>query len=159
MIPLTLPTFNYNTKQQQNKTYILDVIRKKYLLLTPEEWVRQHILHYLIHYLSYPKGLFRLEKKINGMREYYRPDIVLCDKFGIARMIIECKSPSIVLTDTTLGQIMRYNRQLCVNFLLITNGITHFCWQLSTHAQQVKTWKYIPDYKELLKIYCDHSLT
>ena len=150
MVLLKLPYFNYKTKQESNKIYILDLVRKKYLLLTPEEWVRQHMLNYLIHHLSYPKGLFRLEKKINGVARYYRPDIVLCDRLGVAKMIIECKAPHLTLTNETLGQIMQYNRQLSVDFLILTNGITHFCWQLEQSPHQFKIVKHIPTYQEFV---------
>lgn len=148
MIPLALPTFSYKTKYKLDKIYILDPLRKKYLLLNHEEWVRQHMLNYLIHHLHYPKGLFRLEKKINDALECYRPDIVLFDKLGMAKMIVECKAPSVILTNETLKQIMHYNSMLTASILVITNGITHFCWELEQHTQQFKPIDYIPIYQE-----------
>ncbi|ROT47300.1 type I restriction enzyme HsdR N-terminal domain-containing protein [Candidatus Cardinium hertigii] len=151
MIPLMLPAFDYKSKQKLNKTYILDLIRKKYLLLTPEEWVRQHMINYLIHHLAYPKGLIRSEKKINGTMGNYRPDIVLCDRLGIAKMIVECKAYHLTLTEATLGQIMQYHRQLSVDILLVTNGIMHFCWQLDHTTHQFKVMEHIPAHQEFCK--------
>lgn len=151
MMPRVLSFFDYKVKQKLNKTYILDLVRKKYLLLTPEEWVRQSILHYLIYHLSYPKGLFRLERKIKGTIGCCRPDIVLCDQFGIAKMIVECKAPHIPLTNKTLEQIIQYNRQLPVDVLLLTNGMMHFCWQLEQTTGQFKAIRHIPSYQDLIK--------
>lgn len=148
--PLMLPVFNYRIKNKLGKAYILDVVRKKYLLLTPEEWVRQHILHYLISYCYYPRGLFRLEKKIDGIAYQYRPDIVLYDKRGMAKMIIECKAPYISLDSSLHSKILQYHRQLASDFLLLTNGITHFCWHLEKATCQCKAMTYIPMYQELM---------
>ncbi len=150
MMPLTLPSFDYKIKQAFNKTYILDLVRKKYLLLTPEEWVRQHMLHYLMHYLAYPKGLCCLEKRIYGGRRYYRPDIIICDKFGVAKMVVECKAPYITLNTKNLGQMMQYNRQLAVDYLVLTNGITHFCWQWEATLRIFQGISYIPTYQHTI---------
>ncbi|TDG95384.1 type I restriction enzyme HsdR N-terminal domain-containing protein [Cardinium endosymbiont of Culicoides punctatus] len=150
MIPLTLPTFSYKTKYSLGQTYILDLLRKKYLLLTQEEWVRQHMLNYLIHHLHYPKGLCCSEKKINNTLVAYRPDIVVFDKFGMAKMIVECKAPHITLTYRTLSQIMHYNRSISANVLVVTNGLIHFCWELEQHTQQFKPINYIPGYNDFL---------
>lgn len=147
MMSLTLPSFDYKTKRVLDKIYILDLVRKKYVLLTPEEWVRQHMLHYLMHHLSYPKGLCCLEKRIYSGTRYYRPDIILCDKFGVAKMVVECKAPYIALTNQTLGQTMQYNRQLTVDYLLVTNGINHFCWQWRETLRQFQAISYIPSYQ------------
>ncbi|MDN5246716.1 MAG: type I restriction enzyme HsdR N-terminal domain-containing protein [Candidatus Cardinium sp.] len=146
MLPLTLPSFDYKTKQVLNKAYILDPVRKKYVLLTPEEWVRQHMLHYLIHHCGYPKGLCCLEKRIYGGKRYYRPDIICCDTLGTAKMVVECKAPYITLTNATLGQMMQYNRQLAVMHLVVTNGNNHFCWQWEAASRQFQAISYIPTY-------------
>lgn len=90
--------YDYKTKEVLDKTYILDLVRKQYVLLTAEEWVRQHMLHYLIHHCSYPKGLSCLEKRTYGGARYYRPDIILCDKFSVAKMVIKGES-TLYLTD------------------------------------------------------------
>ncbi|CAH2560247.1 type I restriction enzyme HsdR N-terminal domain-containing protein [Cardinium endosymbiont of Oedothorax gibbosus] len=147
MMLLTLPCFDYKTKQVLDKTYILDLVRKKYVLLTPEEWVRQHMLHYLIHHRSYPKGLCCLEKRIYRGTRYYRPDIILRDKLGVAKMVVECKAPYITLTNKTLGQMMQYNRQLAVDYLLVTNGIDHFCWKWEANRGQFQAIRNIPTYQ------------
>ncbi|WP_419241674.1 type I restriction enzyme HsdR N-terminal domain-containing protein [Cardinium endosymbiont of Nabis limbatus] len=147
MMPLTLPAFDFKIKQALDKTYILDLVRKKYVLLTPEEWVRQHMLHYLIDHLAYPKGLCCLEKRIYTADRYYRPDIIICNKSGVAKMMVECKAPYITLTNETLGQMMQYNRQLMVDHLVVTNGINHFCWQWEATLNQFRAISYIPTYQ------------
>ncbi|AWN81951.1 type I restriction enzyme HsdR N-terminal domain-containing protein [Candidatus Cardinium hertigii] len=150
MIPLRLPSFAYRTKQALSKTYILDLIKDKYVLLTPEEWVRQHILYYLIRHLGYPKGLFCLERKIQKITTKYRPDVVFFDKYGMAKMIIECKAPYVKITETILYQVIQYNRQLPVNVIVVTNGLTHFCWQFKKERGQFEAIHCIPTYQTRL---------
>lgn len=150
MIPLALPTFDYKIKKISNKIYILDPVRKKYVLLTPEEWVRQHVLHYLIHHLSYPKGLCRLEKRVCVGPRHYRPDILLCDNFGIIKMVVECKAPHTSLTNQVLGQVVHYNRQLGASYLLITNGIMHFCWKWNQESDRFYAINHIPIYQNFM---------
>lgn len=151
MMPLALPSFDCTLKQQAGKTYILDLIRKKYLQLTPEEWVRQHMLHYLIHHLKYPRGLCRSEQKIWGVERCFRPDILLCDARGISKLLIECKSPHQLLTQDALGQLMHYNRYLSVNVLVLTNGQAHFCWQSDPNTGTFNPIPHIPTYEEFVK--------
>ncbi|MBX9890037.1 MAG: type I restriction enzyme HsdR N-terminal domain-containing protein [Amoebophilaceae bacterium] len=151
-LPLNLPSFNYTLKQVLGKVYILDVVYKKYLVLSPEEWVRQHMLNYLIYHLAYPKGLCCSERKIERTTGYYRPDIVLRNPKGQANMIVECKAPYLKITYKTLGQILQYHRYLTAEFLVLTNGMVHFCWQLTQPSNQFKAIKYIPSYEELKKI-------
>ena len=152
MVPLKLPAFNYTIKRKADKTYILDLVRRKYLLLTSEEWVRQHMLNYLINCLFYPRGLCCLEKHIQCTGGYYRPDIIFCDPFGVAKMIIECKAVNLNCSYTTLGQIMKYSRQLPVKVLVVTNGITHFCWKLDPTTHQFQAMETIPTYQEFVII-------
>jgi len=152
MISLNLPAYRYALKQEIDKWYILDIVYKKYLVLSPEEWVRQHMLNYLIHHLAYPKGLCCTEQKIHGIFRNYRPDIVLWTKSGQARMIIECKAPYIKLTHQSLGQIIQYNRHLSAEFLVLTNGMVHFCWQLDPLSNKFKTLDRIPSYQALKNI-------
>ena len=148
---LQLPVFDAKIKYDANRAYIFDIVRHKYVLLTPEEWVRQHFLNYLVHHLYFPKGLCRLEKKIQGTKDVQsRPDIVFYDTMGKAKMIIECKSSDTPCLDETLGQLMKYARQMPVKALVYTNGIEHFCWKLDLKMRKYCAIDYIPTYKEFL---------
>jgi hypothetical protein len=127
MIQLTFPQHDFKYRQQENVRYIFDFIRKKYVILTPEEWVRQHILIYLCESLKYPSGLISVEKeiKINNMRKRY--DIVVYDYDHKPWMLIECKEPAVKITDTTLQQLLRYHNHLQCPYWLLTNGTQTFC--------------------------------
>ena len=124
MFPLLkYPTFNIRLKQNNaNKLFVFDTIRKKWLLLTPEEWVRQHVVNYLITEKKYPAALISLEKEIelNGTKKRY--DIVVYSKDLKPNIIIECKAPEIELSEQVLEQAQRYNLTLNVNYIFITNG-------------------------------------
>lgn len=124
MFPLLkYPTFNIRLKQNsKDKLFVFDTIRKKWLLLTPEEWVRQHVINYLIIEKKYPASLISLEKEIelNGAKKRY--DIVVYSKDLKPEIIIECKAPEIALSQEVLEQALRYNLILDVNYVFITNG-------------------------------------
>ena len=127
--PLKYPTFNIRLKEGKGKSiFVFDVIRKKWLLLTPEEWVRQHVVNYLIHEKAYPLALISLEKEIelNGNKKRY--DIVVYTKQLTPEIIIECKSPEIPLSEKVLEQALRYNLILNVNYVFITNGLNDFTY-------------------------------
>jgi hypothetical protein len=130
MKALNLPTFTYKIQASKTGYQIFDVVRKKYVRLTAEEWVRQHFLHYLIDHLAYPQALIRLEQGVQYNRLWHRPDIIVYDRLAKPLMLVECKAPSIDLTKDTWGQVARYNAHCNAQLLVITNGINHFCWQL-----------------------------
>ena len=130
MVQLNLPKYAYKIKNRENKLYIFDIIRKKYVVLTPEEWVRQHFVHYLITDKKYPKSIIAIEKqlKYNGLVK--RTDILVFDKLGQPDIIVECKSPGIKISQDTFDQIARYNLKLNANFLVVTNGLQHYYCKL-----------------------------
>lgn len=133
---ISLPTLNlphYEPKLQQidGKLFIFDLLRKKYLILTPEEWVRQHLINLLIHHLEYPKGLLALEKGLKYNQLNKRTDIVVFDRESKPYLLIECKSPSIKITKKTLNQIMTYNAKLNCPHLALSNGQTHIFMEFS----------------------------
>lgn len=140
MIPLNLPPYAYKLKQDGGKVYILDPQRKKYLVLTPEEWVRQHFVQYLINQHQYPKALIRIEGglKFNSLSK--RSDIVVFDRAGKPWMLVECKAPDFQLRQSTIEQASVYNHTLRAHFVVITNGLTHICcqvdWTLGTTTQR-----------------------
>ena len=116
MRELNFPKISYRLENSENNIKIFDVIRKKFVVLQPEEWVRQHCLHYLIHYKSYPKSLINVEKelKVNGLKKRY--DIVVYRPNGSVFLIVECKAPQIEITQNTFDQIARYNLTLNAEF-------------------------------------------
>ncbi|MFC0183989.1 Type I restriction enzyme R protein N terminus (HSDR_N) [Pseudarcicella hirudinis] len=126
MQELNLPTFNHKLKKIEGNIYIFDIIRKKYILLTPEEWVRQHFLHYLINHQQYPKSLIKLESGLRYNKLSKRTDIQVYDREGNIFMVIECKAPFIQLTENTFEQAALYNQVLKAPYLTVTNGIIHY---------------------------------
>jgi len=126
---LTLPPADFTTRKEGGKVWIFDVIRKKYVQLTPEEWVRQHFVHYLIHHVHYPRSLFRLEGSLRYNRLQKRSDILICDREAKPWMLVECKSPTVKLSQKAFNQVSVYNLTVGARFLAVTNGLVHFCWQ------------------------------
>jgi len=143
---LNLPIAVLKTKLVEGTTQVFDQVRKKYLVLTAEEWVRQHFIHYLNHEKNYPLGLMEVEKmvKYNGLQT--RADIVLYTADGEPNMIVECKAPNVKVTQDAFNQIARYNFKLQVSFLVVTNGIQHFCCQMDYENNEIKFLEEIPSY-------------
>jgi len=127
MIPIAFAPYDFKIKYEHQLRYIFDPIRKKYVVLTPEEWVRQNILHYLMQEMQYPKGLISVEKeiRINGLRKRY--DIVIYGDRLMPWMLVECKEPATVISDKTLQQLLRYHQTLQCPFWMLTNGRQSFC--------------------------------
>ena len=149
MLELNFPAFNYQLKNNENKTSIFDVIRKKYVILQPEEWVRQHCVHYLISEKKYPKSLMNVEKhiKINNLTKRY--DIVIFNPNGEIFLVVECKAPNIKITQDTFDQIARYNLALNAQFLMVTNGLQHFYCQMDYQEKRYSFLKDIPNYNSI----------
>lgn len=149
MKQLNLPPFKYKVIKQNGKPAIFDVIRKKYVALTPEEWVRQHFVHYLIEHKGYPAALMANEMAItlNGMTR--RCDSVLYDTNLQPRMIIEYKAATVPITQQVFQQICSYNFVLKVKWLIVSNGLQHYCCCLHSETQQFAFVKDIPFYEEL----------
>jgi type I site-specific restriction endonuclease len=146
MVKLNLPEFDYNLKKAEGKVWIFDVIRKRFVVLTPEEWVRQHFIHYVITESKYPRSLIKIETGLiyNQLRK--RSDIVVYDRVGAPWMIIECKSPDQELNQQTLQQVTVYNHTLKAKYFAITNGLKHFCVEVNRNGKQNVLLKEFPDY-------------
>ncbi len=127
MVKLNLPEYDCKLKKAEGKVWIFDVIRKKYIVLTPEEWVRQHFINYLVIEKKYPKALIRVEGGLNYNQLQKRSDIVVFGRDGNPWMIVECKSPMLALSATTLQQVSAYNASLKAKFISVTNGMVHYC--------------------------------
>lgn len=126
MEKLNFPEFGIRLKNKENKSLIFDIIRKNWFLLTPEEWVRQHCIHYLIFIKHYPKSLINVEKKVlvNGVPKRY--DIIIFSKNGEVLLIVECKEPRIKISQSVFDQISKYNLTLKSKYLMVSNGLTHY---------------------------------
>jgi hypothetical protein len=147
MQKLNFPEYQFRFKNSENKVSIFDRIRKKFILLTPEEWVRQHTIHYLIEEKKYPKSLINVEKliQLNGLNKRY--DIIIFNPDGSIFLIVECKSAHIKITQEVFDQIARYNLALDSEYLMITNGLDHYYCQMNYTDKHYTFLKDIPKYR------------
>jgi hypothetical protein len=146
MYKLNLPEFDYKLKKADGKVWIFDVIRKKYLVLTPEEWVRQHFVHFLINNFKYPKSLIKIEGGLRYNQLQKRTDILIFDREAKPWMVIECKSPELRLSEMTLQQASVYNATLKAKFLTVTNGLQYFCSATDWTEGKVTLLNQLPSY-------------
>jgi len=142
---LNLPNYTFKYKTKEQKKYIYDQIRKKYIKLTPEEWVRQNFLKYLIQEKKYSPNLMTVEMAFQLNKVKYRADIVSFDKSGAPSLIVECKAPDIQISQEHFNQITRYNYELKVKYLIVTNGIKHYCATIDYTNKTYQFLKSIPD--------------
>ena len=149
MLSLNLPPFDIKIQQRDGKSFIFDPLRKKYIALTPEEWVRQHFVHLLTDYKGYPKGLLAngVQLNLNGTKK--RCDTVLFNKDLSARMIVEYKAPHVEITQAVFDQITRYNMVLKVDYLIVSNGLRHYCCHIDYNTMQYTFLPDIPAYTDL----------
>jgi type I site-specific restriction endonuclease len=147
MQQLNFPIYNFRFKNSENKVSIFDEIRKKFIILTPEEWVRQHVVRFLLEEKKYPKSLINVEKvlSVNGLRKRY--DIVVFNPDGSIFVLVECKSPEIKTAQATFDQIARYNLALKAQFLMVTNGHNHYFCQMDFENEKYAFLKELPDYE------------
>ena len=144
---LNLPAFDYQLKSNENKTLIFDIIRKKYVVLTPEEWVRQHFVNYLISVKNYPVSLIAIEKQIQLHKVTTRFDILIFSNIGKPYILIECKATNVQIGQNTFDQIARYNSEIDAEFLIVTNGLDHFCCQMDFDSKKYIFLNSIPDFQ------------
>lgn len=146
MQQLNFPKFNFRVKNTENHTQIFDIIRKKFVVLQPEEWVRQHVVHYLITNKKYPKSLINIEKQltINGLRKRY--DIIIFNSDGSIKLLVECKSPQVTIDKHTFDQIAIYNMKAQANYLMVTNGLTHYYCQMDMVNEKYNFLHDIPEF-------------
>lgn len=145
-IPLNLPEYPFRLKQENGSTFIFDEIRKKYLVLTPEEWVRQHLIQFLILHKKYPRSLIKLEGglKLNSLQK--RSDILLFNNAGEKIVLVECKAPLVKITQDVFDQIARYNFIHRVKWLIVSNGLNHFCCEIDFENESYRFAEEIPEY-------------
>ena len=146
MHQLNFKNYSFRIKKVNDKLFIFDEIRKKFVALQPEEWVRQHVIRFLIEEKKYPKSLINVEKEltINGLSKRY--DIVVFLASGDFFLVVECKAPSVRITQSVFDQIARYNLTLKSRNLMITNGLNHYFCQMDYENKQYIFLKDLPDY-------------
>lgn len=149
MYRLNLPSYEIKIAERQGKRMIFDVLRRKYVALTPEEWVRQHFVHYLIEHKQYPQGLLANEVQLQVGDKSLRCDTLLYNKELRPRMIIEYKAPTIQIQQKTFDQISVYNLLLKVDYLIVSNGLQHYCCKMDYPNQKYEFLEEIPDYQIL----------
>jgi hypothetical protein len=145
--PLNLPVCHLQIQDEEGKLSVFDSLRKKFLVLTPEEWVRQHIIHYLVSHRKYPKSLFALEKGLKYNQIQKRFDILILDRRGQPFLLVECKAPEITLSQKTAEQIAVYNKTIGAKFLAISNGMQHICME---YDESVGTYNQLRDFPDFL---------
>ena len=141
---LNLPSYNHKLKKINDKLCIWDIIRKKNIVLTPEEWVRQHFVHHLINEHQYPKSLIKLESSLDYNKRLKRTDIQVFDRNGKLFMIVECKAPYIKLSQTVFAQAAQYNHVLKAQYLTISNGMIFHCCRTDWETKQMDFMENLP---------------
>jgi hypothetical protein len=147
MLKLNLPEFDVRIRKENDKFWIFDSIRKKEVVLTPEEWVRQHFINYLIHHLGYPKSLIRIEGGLKYNQLSKRADIVVFDRNGNPWMVIECKSSDQAITESTAMQASVYNHTFKAKYLAVTNGLKHYCAQIDWKTNGCQLLTAMPEFE------------
>jgi hypothetical protein len=149
MYELNLPKFELQLGGTREKPEIFDFLRRRFVKLTPEEWVRQHFVHWLVEHKGYPKGLLGNEIELRVGEKKLRCDSILYNQFTEPRMIIEYKAPTVALTQKVFDQISAYNLLLHVDYMLISNGLQHFCCQMDYEHHSYIFLPDIPDYEKI----------
>ncbi len=149
MEKLNLPAFDFNIKESAGKTVIFDIIRRKFIVLTPEEWVRQHFVNYLINYLGYARPLIGVEQgmKYNSLSK--RTDIVVYDRVGRPLVLVECKAPGYRLKQKVMEQALMYNKTLKAGYIIVTNGLEHSCLRINRNTQKVEFLSELPRFSDI----------
>ncbi|MFN4028324.1 MAG: type I restriction enzyme HsdR N-terminal domain-containing protein [Flavobacterium sp.] len=146
MQKLNFPDYSFRFKNSENKVSIFDEIRKKFIILTPEEWVRQHTIRFLLIDKKYPKSYLNVEKTItvNGTKKRY--DIVVFKPNGELFLLVECKAPEVTISQQTFDQIARYNLKLNADYLMVTNGVNHYFCEMNLEEEKYIFLKELPEF-------------
>ncbi|MFJ1329458.1 type I restriction enzyme HsdR N-terminal domain-containing protein [Capnocytophaga canimorsus] len=147
MQKLNFYPYQFRFKNSENKTLIFDEIRKKFVVLQPEEWVRQHVVQFLIQEKGFPKSLINVEKElvINGLKKRY--DIVVYKNTGEILLVVECKAPDILINQKVFDQVFRYNLSLQASVLMVTNGLEHYYAMIDYNSNKLLFMESLPDHK------------
>ncbi len=148
MQKLNFPTYTFRFKNSENKIAIFDEIRKKFIVLTPEEWVRQHVVSFLQQEKKYPKSYINVEKLIKVYDLNKRYDVVVYQPSGAIYLLIECKAPEVIISQDTFDQIARYNLKLKAKYLMITNGLNHYFCEMDFENEKYVFLNDLPDFEK-----------
>lgn len=148
---LNLPQYSFRIQEKAGKKLIFDGFRRRWVALTPEEWVRQNFAKYLTEEKHYPASLVAIERSLRMNQRDFRTDIVLFSKSGNPLIVVECKAPEVKISQQVFDQIARYNLDLRVSYLIVTNGLSHYCCRFDQSELSYTFLPEIPDYKELEK--------
>lgn len=146
---LNLPVFDIKTRTLNGQKQVFDIIRKKFVALTPEEWVRQHFINYLVEHKQYPIGLISVEMPVMINRMPQRADIVVYNRKAKPVVVVECKAPTVTLSNSTYTQAARYNLVLKAQVLVVTNGVSHFCSKIDLVKKSFSPLTEIPNFVEV----------
>lgn len=146
---LNFPEYEFKLREAEGRVQIFDSIRKKYIALTPEEWVRQHLLTFLVKEKKYPASLIAFEISLNRGNKKQRADVVVFANDGNPKLIAECKAPDVKIAQETFFQIARYNAPLKMNYLVVSNGINHYCCKMDYENGKHLFMEEIPSYEEI----------
>lgn len=144
---LIFPLVDFRVSQEAGKTSVFDIIRRKFIVLTPEEWVRQHLVHFMIDHLKYPKSLINVEDGLRVNKMQKRSDIVIHDRKGNIFMIVECKSFKIKLKQEAMDQLSNYNQRYKATYLALTNGKELFLCQMDYERKSAQFISEFPEFK------------
>ena len=147
MHKLNFPNYSFRFKNSENKVAIFDEIRKKFIILTPEEWVRQNVVKYLLEEKTYPKSYINVEKliKVNDLSKRY--DIIVYQPNGEIFLLVECKAPEVKIAQETFDQIARYNLTLTAKYLMVTNGLNHYFCEMDFENEKYNFLKELPKFE------------
>lgn len=137
-----MPPYPFKIQEGGQRSKIFDPVRKKYVALTPEEWVRQHFVQYLVNELNYPASLIAIEKGLTYNRQQKRSDVVVYNTSGNPVLIVECKAPEVAITEAVFHQVAAYNMTLKVPLLVVTNGLKHYCCRIN---HEEKSYAFLPE--------------
>lgn len=147
MQKLNFPQYSFRFKNNENNLSIFDDIRKKFVILQPEEWVRQHCIQFLLNEKNFPKSHINIEKKITINQLTKRYDIVVFNPDGSIHLMVECKAPNVMINQSTFDQIARYNLALNATYLMVTNGLNHYYCQMDYKEQRYQFLENLPSYQ------------
>lgn len=146
---LNLPLYSFEIKSEGNKDFIFDTFRRKYVSLTPEEWVRQNFMQFLVKEKAFPPGLVAPEISLNSNGLRLRCDVLVYNRQGKPCLIVECKAPDILISQSVFNQIWQYNMKLNLGFLIVTNGLSHYCCKINAARTGFDFLNAIPSFEEL----------
>jgi len=159
MEALNLPQHDLSIKTEAQNKYIFDIIRKKYLVLTPEEWVRQNFVHYLVEDLGYPASLMMTENGLKLFNTQKRSDIVVYSRNAEPLAVVECKATDVKITQETFNQVARYNINFKAPIIIATNGINHYCARFHEAENRYEFLREIPTYTQILSYHDEDNTT